>query len=111
MSGAADDDVGPSITLVVLLFVDAERVEEFDRFEERAAGILARYGGAIERRIAFPPSADPSQPREMHVVTFPDRGSFDRYRGDADLRALTELRARAIRRTIVWEGFDRSRLP
>ena len=38
--------------------------------------------------------------------TFPDQQSFDRYRADADLKALAELRASAIRQTIVWVGKD-----
>ncbi|MGH7897491.1 MAG: hypothetical protein ACREQQ_06035 [Candidatus Binatia bacterium] len=94
------------LTLAVLLFVDSERVEDFERFEASAVEIMSRYGGAIERRICFPPGEDSSQPRELHVVTFADRDAFDRYRRDPDLARLGDLRARAIRRTVVWQGVE-----
>jgi hypothetical protein len=46
------------------------------------------------------------EPDELHLVVFPDRASFDRYRSDPDLHALGGLRSSAIRRTVVWEGVD-----
>jgi uncharacterized protein (DUF1330 family) len=98
--------VSTEITLVVLLFIDPAWEQEFERFESSAAAIMRRYGGKIERRISFPLANDPSQPHELHVVTFPDPESFDRYRRDPDLQALAGLRAKAIRQTMVWRGVD-----
>lgn len=86
--------------------VHAQRTEAFERFEASAANIMSRYGGKIERRVAFPSRDDSSQPHELHVVTFPDHESFDRYRRDPDLQTLAPIRAEAIRRTVVWEGVD-----
>ncbi len=94
------------LTLVVLLFVDPERKGDFERFESAAARAMNRYGGRLERRISFPSSDGATEPHEMHVVTFPDRQSFARYRDDPDLRALASVRENAIRRTVVWEGVD-----
>jgi hypothetical protein len=94
------------ITLVVLLWIDPDRKGGFERFEESAASIMSRYGGRIERRISFPSRDDSSQPDELHLVIFPDRESFDRYRRDPDLQALAGLRAAVIRQTVVWEGVD-----
>jgi len=90
----------------VLLSIDPEHKGEFERFEELAVGIMSRYGGRLERRISFPPGEDPSRPDELHLVVFPDRETFARYRRDPDLQALADLRAAAIRRTVVWEGGD-----
>jgi uncharacterized protein (DUF1330 family) len=98
--------VSTEITLAVLLFIDPAREQEFERFESSAADIMSRYGGKIERRISFPPADDPSQPHELHVVTFPDRDSFDSYRRDPELQDLANLRAKAIRQTVVWQGVD-----
>jgi uncharacterized protein (DUF1330 family) len=98
--------VHAKLTLVVLLFVDPAGRDDFERFESAAARSMGRYGGRIERRISFPASDGASEPHEMHVVTFPDRESFARYRDDPDLRALAAVRERAIRRTVVWEGVD-----
>jgi hypothetical protein len=96
----------PGLTLIVLLTIDPDRREDFLRFETSAATIMRRYGGRIERRVSFPSGREPPLPDELHVVTFPDRESFDRYRRDSDLEALAALRARAIRETVVWEGLD-----
>lgn len=92
------------LTLVVLLFLHPDREAEFERFEIRAAEVMSRHGGRIERRISFAGKNDPSQPDEVHVVTFPDRESFERYRSDPAIQALAELRARAIRETIIWSA-------
>lgn len=94
------------VTLVVSLFIHARREADFEQFESAAAAIMRRHGGAIERRVGFAAHAVPGQPHEVHIVTFPDRRSFEQYRGDADLLALADLRARAIRDTIVWTGED-----
>ncbi len=99
------------LTLVVLLYVDPDRREEFERFEAAASRIMSRHGGAIERRIGFPSGSDPSQPNELHLVTFPDAAAFERYRHDPDIQALAGLRAKAIRKTVVWQGERRSHVP
>jgi uncharacterized protein (DUF1330 family) len=98
--------VNREITLVALLFIDPDRRADFERYESRAAVIMRRHGGAIARRISFSEPTDPSQPDEVHVVTFPDAASFERYRADPDLQALGSLRAAAIRRTVVWRGVE-----
>ena len=73
---------------------------------------MARYGGRIERRIqpkvdgGAPRSTSLAPPDEMHVVRFPDAASFASYRADAELAALAELRAAAIRETVVWQGVE-----
>jgi hypothetical protein len=39
---------------------------------------------------------------EVHIVTFPSEKNFDAYLQDPELTALGELRAKALRRTVVW---------
>jgi uncharacterized protein (DUF1330 family) len=104
-----DKTVPARLTLVVLLFIRPNAKDEFERFESAAARAMRRYGGRLERRILFPSRGDSSTPDEMHVVTFPDRKSFEAYRTDPDLRALSAVREEAIRRTVVWEGVDTTR--
>lgn len=99
--------VSSEVTLVVLLFLHSGRETEFEQFESGASEIMEHHGGRIQRRISCPPLGDPSQPDEVHLVTFPDRHAFDRYRRDPRLQALGDLRATAIRETIVWSGSDR----
>jgi uncharacterized protein (DUF1330 family) len=94
------------LTIVAALFIHPGREAEFAQFEAAAESIMRRYGGRLERRIGFAAAADQGQPHEVHIVTFPDQQSFDRYRADADLQALAELRSRAIRQTTAWVGND-----
>ena len=94
------------ITLIVALFIHPNRRAEFESFETRAAEIMSRVGGRIERRIACSSDDDPSAPDEVHLVTFPDLDSYNRYRESSELQALASLRASAIRKTVVWRGTE-----
>ena len=90
------------LSIVAALFIHPGCEVEFAQFETAADLIMHRYGGRLERRIGLAPSTD--QPHEVHLVTFPDQESFERYRADPDLLAMADLRARAIRQTIAWVG-------
>ena len=94
------------ITLVVALFIYPERRAEFESFETQASEIMSRVGGRIERRIDCSSKDDPSAPDEVHLVTFPDVDSYNRYRESSEIKALASLRAVAIRKTVVWRGTE-----
>jgi uncharacterized protein (DUF1330 family) len=93
-----------ALTLVVLLHVDPEHTADYERFEAAASRIMGRHGGRIERRVAV--GGDAGRPDEVHIVTFPSENNFDAYLQDPELAGLGDLRARAIRRTVVWRGRD-----
>jgi len=95
-----------SVTLLAALYIHPGREAEFDQFETAAARIMARHGGAIDRRIRITRAAGDNLPHEVHLVSFPDDASIQRYRADPELQGLAELRARAIRETVVWTGSD-----
>lgn len=92
------------LSIVAALFIHSGCEVEFAQFETAAELIMQRYDGRLERRIGLAPSLD--EPHEVHLVTFPDRESFERYRADPDLLAMADLRTRAIRQTIAWVGSD-----
>lgn len=94
------------LALVVAIKINAGRQAEYERFENTVAKIIARHGGAVERRIAVEPGSDASRPHEMHIVTFPDRAAFERYRADPEVATLAAQRAEAIRETTYWMGVD-----
>ena len=72
----------------------------FEAYEQKAAQIMARHGGHIDRVIT---EATPPQ-REVHFVYFPSRQAFDGYRTDPDLVALASQRAAAIAATDLIIG-------
>ncbi|HVZ40031.1 MAG TPA: hypothetical protein VHI13_12195 [Candidatus Kapabacteria bacterium] len=94
------------LLLIAVITVARDAVAAFRSYEEGAARIMARYGGAIERTVALDddPSADGM--RELHLVAFPDRPAFDAYRADPELNALAELRASSIIHTEILAGTD-----
>ena len=107
-----DGRLDAGVTLVALLYLQPGKTTEFERFEAAATRIMGRYGGRIERRIQpsngsnASAAAKLSPPDEIHVVRFPDAESFARYRADPELSTLAELRAAAIRETVIWDGVD-----
>jgi uncharacterized protein (DUF1330 family) len=101
-----DLEMNTPITLIVALFIHPERRAEFENFETQAAEIMSRVGGRIERRIGCSNKDDASAPDEVHLVTFPDEDSYNRYRESPEIKALASLRAIAIRKTFVWRGTE-----
>ena len=91
------------LTFVVLLYLHDGRHDDFEDFEARAFAIMARHGGRLEQRVRCAPP-DASVPDEVHIVSFPDQASFDRYRADDAVKDLADLRARVIRHTVLWPG-------
>jgi uncharacterized protein (DUF1330 family) len=95
-----------SFVLLIGLWIARGREDDFERFEKSAFVIVARHGGTLARRLALRDGPGSDAPNEMHVVTFPSREAYESYRSDPELAALAALRARAIVRTVIWEGVD-----
>ena len=86
--------------LVAILTIRPGRLDAFRAYEARAAAIMARHGGAIERAVFVP--GEPA--REVHVVAFPSAAAFAAYRADPALAALAADRDAAIAATEVLAG-------
>ena len=73
-----------------------------EAFESQATTIMADYGGKII--AAWETRRDAAGGgEEIHLLEFPDIEAYACYRIDARLTALSELRAAAIRSTVVRE--------
>ncbi len=89
------------ITIIALLTI--RDPEAFDQFERQAAAIMNSYGGGID--VAFRPKTSSKQTPnvdEVHLLKFPDHDTFDRYRSDDRLLALSTLRQKAISQSTVY---------
>lgn len=90
------------MTLVAVLTVRAGAVEQFRAYERRAATIMARHGGRIERTVVVGHEADGDDAgdgaplKEIHLVTFPDAQAFAAYQADPELAALAPMRDGAV---------------
>jgi uncharacterized protein (DUF1330 family) len=94
------------MTLVVILTVRREALEKFRAFERRAAAVMAKHGGAIERTVVITPQNAEDFVKEIHIVTFPDEQAFLAYRQDTDLTAVASLRAESVIHTELMIGED-----
>lgn len=90
--------------LVVILTVRPGSLDAFREFERKAARIMARHGGAIERAVVLPPAEPGSPLRELHLVSFQSPEAFSAYRADPALQALAPLREAAVLNTEIWAG-------
>jgi uncharacterized protein (DUF1330 family) len=94
------------MTLVVILTVRSEAVDRFRAFEKRAAAVMAKYGGAIERTVVVAPTGEGDLLKEVHIVTFPDEQAFLAYRQDGELQEVASLRAESVVDTELMIGED-----
>ena len=74
----------------VLAILSVRDSDALEQFESIAVRVMADYGGSLLR--AF----ETDDAREIHVLEFPSEADFDRYRADARLADLADLRQRAI---------------
>ena len=94
------------MTIVAILTVRKEAVEEFGVYERQAAAVMAAHGGRIERTVVVAVEDQPGLVREIHVVTFPSERAFRAYRDDPRLGELAHLREGAVVGTEVFVGED-----
>lgn len=92
------------MVIVVLLTVRREAIETFRDFEQRAARVMTRCGGAIERTVVLATDKPDAPHREVHLVTFPSAADFDDYRKDPTLLELAPLRAASVLETTMHIG-------
>jgi uncharacterized protein (DUF1330 family) len=90
--------------LLATLTVHPDRIEAFRDFERKAAKIMERHGGRIERAIELAPDPEDHFYRETHIVTFPDANALAAYRDDAEFKALSSEREACIMATAIRYG-------
>ena len=95
-----------SLEVVINLWIHPGRVAEFEAYERKAARIMQRYGGVVQKVVRVS-NANPSssgRPFEVHVLGFPSLEAFHSYRADSELAGLAAERNAAISRTEVLLG-------
>ena len=90
--------------LVVTLTVRKAAFDQFREFEQQAARVMAKHGGAIERTVfvAAKPGEDFFQ--EVHLVTFPNQAALTAYQQDAEIKTFVYLREAAVIKTEILVG-------
>jgi uncharacterized protein (DUF1330 family) len=90
--------------LIATLTVRPGALDAFRDYERKAAAIMERHGGRIERAVTLRPDPGDGALREVHLVRFPDVAALEAYRDDADFKALAALRESCIGATAIWYG-------
>ncbi len=86
--------------LHVLVQLTVKDFAALAKFEQRAAQLMANYGGQIVAAFETIHNDDGTG-EEVHLLTFPDEAAFDAYRQEPALRALAALREQALAHTEV----------
>jgi uncharacterized protein (DUF1330 family) len=94
---------GP-ICRVVSLWIRPGSTAAFEVYERKAARIMRKYGGSIEKVIRIGQEGWSEHPFEIHVVSFPDQEKFAAYRADQEIASLAPDREAVILKTIVVTG-------
>ena len=92
-----------SLIVVVELTVREGRYEEFQEFEARAVRLMSEFGGKLV--YAFRPD-DTDGDAEVHVLEFPDKLSFEKYRNDPRTASMAAIRDRVIESTRITRGLN-----
>src|SRR5436853_6417133 len=80
------------------------RQAEFEAYERKAARIMRKYGGSIEKVIRTGQEGWSENPFEIHVVGFPDQEKFAAYRADQEVASIAADREAVILKTIAITG-------
>lgn len=95
------------IYVIASLWIENGNLAAFEAYERKAARIMKRYGGLVERVVRLSANEEqPGQPFEIHLVRFPSPEMFAAYRSDSELQALSSERNAAITRTTVMVGHE-----
>ncbi|MGZ5008358.1 MAG: DUF1330 domain-containing protein [Methylobacter sp.] len=93
------------VFIVATFWVQEGNVVAFEEYERKAARIMKKYGGSIERVIRFLPHSDKlNQPFEVHLVQFPSHEAFAGYQSDLEYKVLSSERDAAITKVVVHVG-------
>ena len=93
--------------LIVSLWLKSDDVSAFEAYERRAARLLEKYSGRIERIVRVrKQTVEKDAPFEIHIVSFPNENKFADYLADSERGELADLRDRIIARTEIVFGFD-----
>jgi len=107
---SAASEVAPStmIYLTQLVFLHPGGEADFEAFEAVAIPGIARYGGTLHLRIRPDAGsviqADGEVPYEVHLVSFPNADSFERFKTDEARRAVLHLKERSVRAMLLIQG-------
>ena len=94
------------MTLVAILTVRREAIDNFRAYEAHAAQVMKKHGGRFERTVVVVPEGSPELMKEIHVVTFPNEQAFAAYRKDERLTEFAHLRDESVVHTELFVGED-----
>jgi hypothetical protein len=91
-----------------LIFIKANREQEFNLFESYVLPLLSRHNGTLIYRVRPTEGcvieSTIEHPYEVHIITFPTKADFEAYRDDKDRLKHMHLKENAIEKALLIEG-------
>ena len=101
------ENTNQKLLLVVSIWINAERLAEFEAYEWRAAKLLEKHGGRIERAVRLGKQInEKSAPFEIHFVSFPNKQKSADYPADSEMRQTAISRELVITRAEIFSDYD-----
>lgn len=96
------------IYITQFIYLQAGQETVFEAFEALALPLVPRYGGTLCLRIRPDTTAwisgSMEQPYEIHLVSFPDQGSFEAFMQDEERKQFLHLKEQSIRMAWMIQG-------
>jgi uncharacterized protein (DUF1330 family) len=96
------------IYLTQIIYIREGQEQSFHEFEDIALPLIKKYGGSLVLRVR--PSEEcviareGDKPYEIHVVTFPDDASLERFSQDEHRRAFLHLKEQSVKSVLLVRG-------
>lgn len=84
------------VIYLVLIWLHPGQSTALRDYERRAAAVMRRHGGAIERVLQPLGAGDDDAPDEVHLLAFDSAAGFAAFRADPALAELLALRDAAV---------------
>jgi uncharacterized protein (DUF1330 family) len=94
------------VMVVSTVTVRPDAYETFREFEKLAVGIMARYGGKVERVVVADRRAQGGKLKEVHLVSFPDEDRMFAYLSDEELASHIHMREASTLSTELIIGVE-----
>jgi uncharacterized protein (DUF1330 family) len=92
------------LQITVNLWITDGQRDLFNEYENIAVKVMSKYGGKLISASAIETSSVPNPPDEIHLLEFPTRQSFEKFREDEELAKFSSMRSKCINRTEIYIG-------
>ncbi|WP_019987017.1 hypothetical protein [Rudanella lutea] len=91
-----------------VIYIQEGKESTFHTFEDNVLPLIERHNGELLYRVRPDATAVVATrmgyPYEIHLVSFPSKADFERYRDDPERQQYLSLKVESVEKAILWEG-------